>query len=149
MSKEHGFGKFLTGALIGAGLGVLLAPKKGSETRKELKEKMDELVKEIKEIDYGEVKTHLLNKVNELKEELKDLDREKALAVAKAKASQIKDKAEELLEVAKEKGTPMVEKAAKEMKEKTVEVLKEVLAKLEEEREEPVKLKPKKVAAKK
>ena len=39
--KKKGFGKFLAGALVGAGLGVLFAPKKGSETRKELKLKMD------------------------------------------------------------------------------------------------------------
>lgn len=42
--KKSGLGKFIAGAAIGAGLGILFAPKKGSETRKELKEKMDELV---------------------------------------------------------------------------------------------------------
>lgn len=37
--KKNGVGKFVLGALVGAGLGVLLAPKSGSETREELKEK--------------------------------------------------------------------------------------------------------------
>ena len=32
MSKK-GFGKFLAGASLGAGLALLFAPKKGSETR--------------------------------------------------------------------------------------------------------------------
>ena len=34
--KSNGFGTFLAGAAIGVGLGVLFAPKAGSETRKEL-----------------------------------------------------------------------------------------------------------------
>ena len=42
MSKKKGFRKFITGALVGVGLGVLFAPKKGSQTRKELKEKFIE-----------------------------------------------------------------------------------------------------------
>ena len=32
MSKS-GFGKFLLGTAVGVGIGVLVAPKKGSETR--------------------------------------------------------------------------------------------------------------------
>ena len=41
MSKKSGVGKFIAGAVLGAGLGILFAPKKGSETRKDLKEKLD------------------------------------------------------------------------------------------------------------
>ena len=58
MSKEKksGLGKFLAGAAIGAGLGILFAPKKGSETRADLKAKIEELVKQVKKIDLVEVK---------------------------------------------------------------------------------------------
>ena len=151
MSRKHGFGTLLTGALIGAGLGILFAPKEGSETRKELKNKMNNLMNQIKEIDYDEIKDHLMEKLDDLKAELKDLDKEKVLSVAKTKATQIKNKAEELIQVAKEKGTPVVEKAALEVKEKTIVVLKDVIERLEKGHEEEKELmpKPKKVATKK
>lgn len=135
MSKKCGFGTFLKGALLGATLGVLLAPKKGSETREELKQKLDELVQKLKDIDYVEVKDNLLQKVEELKEELKDLDKEKAINLAKEKATFIQKKAEEIIEIAKEKGTPIVANAAEEVKEKTILVLKDVLSRLEKEEE--------------
>ena len=46
--KKSGLGKFIAGAAIGAGLGILFAPRKGSETRAALKAKMNELVAQIK-----------------------------------------------------------------------------------------------------
>ena len=57
MSKEKksGLGKFVAGAAIGAGLGILFAPRKGSETRAILKAKMNDLVEQIKHIDIEEV----------------------------------------------------------------------------------------------
>ena len=88
MSKKKGLGKFIGGALIGAGLGVLFAPKKGSETRAELKEKLDELVGKVKEIDVDDVKAEFDKKVDEIKKELNDLDKEKVLKIAKKKGNE-------------------------------------------------------------
>ena len=132
MNKKKGFGKFLAGALLGAGLGVLFAPKKGSETRQQLKQKFDELIAKAKEVDIEEVKTTIENKVEEIKAELEDLDKEKVLKIAKKKAKDIENKTEELLNYAIDKGTPVLEKAVSAVKEKTIEVTKQVLAKLEE-----------------
>lgn len=131
--KKSGLGKFLAGAAIGAGLGVLFALKKGSETRRELKQKFDELVAKAKEIDIDEVKENIENKVEEIKAELEDLDKEKVLKIAKKKAKEIETKANELLNYAIEKGTPVLEKTASTVKEKTIEVTKQILAKLEKE----------------
>ena len=113
MSKQKkGLGKLFAGIALGAGLGVLFAPKKGSETRKELKEKIDELIAKLKDIDVKEVKENIENKIVEIKAELEDLDKEKVLKIAKEKAKKIEKKAKELVEYAVEKGTPVLESAA-------------------------------------
>jgi len=131
MSKKKGIGKLLAGVAIGAGLGVLFAPKKGSETRKELKEKIDELVKKAKDLDKDEIKEKIQNKINEIEVEIKDLDKEKVLKIAKEKAEIIKKKTSDLVKYAKDKGTPILESAAESVREKAIEVTKEVLNKLE------------------
>ena len=82
MSKK-GLGKFAVGAAIGAGLGLLFAPKKGEEIRKELKVKLDDLLKKVDEIDAEDVKNEFDTRLNVIKKELKDLDKEKALDIAK------------------------------------------------------------------
>ena len=131
MSKKSGIGKFIAGAAIGAGLGVLFAPKKGSETRAELKEKLDELVNQIKNIDLEDVKEEFDLKVEEIKKELADLDKEKVLEIAKEKGQQIKVKTQELVDLAIEKGTPILRDAADEVREKALAVVRDVEKKLD------------------
>ena len=134
MSKNDGkgFGKFLAGIGIGAGLGLLFAPKSGEETRKLLKKKIDELVDEVKKMDVNEVKDEFLTKVDEIKKGLDELDKETVLKAAKKKGNELKDKANELVELAKEKGTPVLEGIADDLKEKTISVAQGVIDKLEE-----------------
>lgn len=134
MSKKgKGLGKFIIGASVGAALGMLFAPKKGSELRADLKNKMDELIDKAKNIDVDEVKDYVNKKVTEIRVELADLDKEKALKIAKKKAKEVENKCEDLVKYTIEKGTPVLEKTAKELKKKTAGVIREVLNKLEEE----------------
>lgn len=132
MSKDNkGIGKFVMGAALGAGLGILFAPKKGSETRELLKKKMTELTNHIKNIDVEEVKEEFEKKVNEIRMELVDLDKEKVLEIAKEKCNDLKIKTQELVELAKDKGTPVLKETAKDLLETVVKVSKETIKKLD------------------
>ena len=54
--KKKGIGKFLAGAAIGGALGVLFAPKKGSESRQDLKNKATDAINGVKNADYEQIK---------------------------------------------------------------------------------------------
>ncbi len=131
MSKKSGVGKFLAGAAVGAGLGLLFAPKKGSDLRKDLKDKLNELWAKVKEIDVEEVKEDFDRRLTGIKEGLEDLDKEKVLRIAQDKANKLKEAAEDLVQLAIDKGTPVLRDAAEEVRKKAVAVTKDVLRKLE------------------
>ena len=130
-SNKHGFAKFLAGVGIGAGLGLLFAPKSGEETRRSLKKKFDEFISEVKKIDVVEVKDEFLATVEDIKSELEDLDKEKVLKIAKEKSEDIKKKTLDLVQLAKDKGTPVLEGVADDLRLKAIDVTKDVLRKLE------------------
>lgn len=131
--KKSGLGKFVLGAAVGAAVGVLFAPKKGSETRAELKVKLNELAEKAKNLKTNDVKIYIEDKIDEIKIALDELDKEKVLTFAKEKAEQINKKTDELVKYVVEKGTPVMEKTATAIKEKASLVIKDVLKRLEKE----------------
>lgn len=131
MSRRSGLGKLMLGIGIGVGAGMLLAPKKGEDLRKDLKKKIDELIEKAKQIDVKEVSDNFTNKINEFKKEIEDLDKEKVLRIAREKGEALKVKANELVNLAKEKGTPILEKTAEDVRNKAINVTKDVLRRLE------------------
>lgn len=130
MAKK-GLGKFALGAGIGAGLALLFAPKKGSDTRKDIKKKFDAFMSDIDKLTVEEIKEEFTNKIEEIKNGIEEIDKETVVKTAKKKGEELKAKAEELVELAKEKGTPVLEGVAEDLKEKTISVAKEVVNKLE------------------
>lgn len=125
---------FLTGALVGVGLGFLFAPKSGSETRKELGNKISDLWDKVRSLDADEIKEELETKLKDLETGIKELDKEKVLAYAKKKSEDLKKKASELYDKAKEAGKPVIENAVSAVKEELIKVTKEVLTRLESEK---------------
>ncbi len=99
-NKGYGYA-FLSGVFVGAAVGMLFAPKKGEELRKDLKIKGDEVYEKVASYDYSAKKEELVGKVNDFKTMVKDLDKEKVKNVSLEKLESIKGKAEDLVSSAK------------------------------------------------
>ena len=132
--KAKTVGTLLGGAAIGAGLGILFAPKKGKETRSDLKKKIDELVNKAKEVDGDDIKEYVVRKTDEIEKAIKELDKETVLNAAKKKSKEIQENATKLVEYVKEKGEPVLQDAAQAVKDKAIAATKKVLEKLEGEK---------------
>ena len=129
--RKRSLSTLFLGAAIGASLGILFAPKKGKETRKELKEKMLDLISNAKELSISDISSLVEGKITEIRHDLNDLDKEKVLSIAKEKSEVIKGKCQELVDFAIDKGTPILKDAAIDVRDKTVDVMKDVIGKLE------------------
>lgn len=128
---KKGVCKVLAGVGIGAAIGVLFAPRKGSETRKIMMDKAEDLMKKVKDIDAEEVRNEITEKIEEIKKEISELDKEKVLDIAKEKSQKITNKIAELSRLAKDKATPVIDKAIDELRDSAIKVTEEVLKKLE------------------
>lgn len=123
--------KFALGAVFGAGLGLLFAPKSGKETREAIALKVTEIFDQLKDMDMDDVKASIEDKIAEIKKGISGLEKEKVLDIAKEKGEALKAKAEELTELAKKTGKPIVKDATEAIKKSVLDMAKEVVAKLE------------------
>lgn len=133
MKKNNGLGKFAVGAIVGAGVALLFAPKTGKELRKELKVKFDEILEDIKELEMDEVKESIAKKVKEIEKDIKEFDKEKVIAKAKDQAKKIEKKAAELVKEAEKAAKPALIELTNDVKKKTIKTLKVAIDHLEKD----------------
>ena len=130
--KKSKLGALVAGIGIGAAAGMLLAPKSGEETRKDIKNKAKQIGKKVKDIDLNQVKEDLVKEFDKFKNEMKDMDKDKAMKLAKEQGTKLLAKCEDLINMAKEKSAPMIEKTGKDIKKKLSEILADASEKLSE-----------------
>lgn len=130
--KKSKLGALVAGIGIGAAAGLLLAPKSGEETRKDIQKKAKQIGKKVKDIDLNQVKEDLVKEFDKFKNEMKDMDKDKAMKLAKEQGTKLLAKCEDLITMAKEKSVPMIEKTGKDIKKKLSEMLADASEKLSE-----------------
>ena len=89
-------GKFIAGVGIGTVIGMLLAPKKGSELRQDLKDKSQELYDKAQNMTKEDIETLVNNTIEEIKQPIEEFDLDEFKEATGAKLSNLKDKLEQL-----------------------------------------------------
>lgn len=117
MSKS-GLGKFIIGACIGVGIGLLVASKPGKETREDIKKKFKELEDKFRELDLTELKDGAIEKLDALKLKISNLDSEQVADFTKEKISDIKNGLVELTKSVKRKSVPVIKRIVDDISQK-------------------------------
>lgn len=89
-------GKFIAGLGIGAAVGMLFAPKKGSELRDELKEKSSKAYDSAKNMTKEDVQELLNKSIDEIKRAIDEFDMDEFKETTGQKLAEVKAKLEDL-----------------------------------------------------
>lgn len=118
----------LTGGIVlGGTLGVLFAPRKGSETREKIKLTFVNLKNKVSKIEEEDIKYYIEKKLNEIDDDIEVL--EGTLEFKKAK--KVIKKINKLIDYTTKKGYDEFEDLITELKEKASEISEEILTNLE------------------
>lgn len=115
------------GTLIGGTLGVLFAPRKGSETRELIKDSISEMKNKLSNISKKDVKRYVERKLDEIEIELARLDAENEFKKAKRQAKKVSKKITKLMNYTKKKGLYEFENLVDDLKEKANTISEEIL----------------------
>ncbi len=122
----------LTGGIVlGGTLGVLFAPRKGSETREKIKLTFVNLKNKVSKIEEEDIKYYIEKKLNEIDDDIEVLEGTLEFKKAKKQAKKIIKKINKLIDYTTKKGYDEFEDLITDLKEKASEISEEILTNLE------------------
>lgn len=122
----------LTGGIVlGGTLGVLFAPRKGSETRKKIKLTFVNLKNKVSKIEEEDIKYYIEKKLNEIDDDIEVLEGTLEFKKAKKQAKKVIKKINKLIDYTTKKGYDEFEDLITDLKEKASEISEEILTNLE------------------
>ena len=122
----------LTGGIVlGGTLGVLFAPRKGSETREKIKLTFVNLKNKVSKIEEEDVRYYIEKKLNEIDDDIEILEGTLEFKKAKRQAKKVIKKINKLIDYTTKKGYEEFEDLITDLKEKASEISEEILTNLE------------------
>ena len=122
----------LTGGIVlGGTLGVLFAPRKGSETREKIKLTFVNLKNKVSKIEEEDIKYYIEKKLKEIDDDKEVLEGTLEYKKAKKQAKKVIKKINKLIDYTTKKGYDEFEDLITELKEKASEISEEILTNLE------------------
>lgn len=119
------------GIVIGGTLGVLFAPRKGSETREKIKLTFVNLKNKVSKIEEEDIKYYIEKKLNEIDDDIEVLEGTLEFKKAKKQAKKVIKKINKLIDYTTKKGYDEFEDLITDLKEKASEISEEILTNLE------------------
>ena len=122
----------LTGGIVlGGTLGVLFAPRKGSESREKIKLTFVNLKNKVSKIEEEDIKYYIEKKLNEIDDDIEVLEGTLEFKKAKKQAKKVIKKINKLIDYTTKKGYDEFEDLITDLKEKASEISEEILTNLE------------------
>lgn len=122
----------LTGGIVlGGTLGVLFAPRKGSETREKIKLTFVNLKNKVSKIEEEDIKYYIEKKLNEIDDDIEVLEGTLEFKKAKKQAKKVIKKINKLIDYTTKKSYDEFEDLITDLKEKASEISEEILTNLE------------------
>lgn len=117
----------MSGAIVGGTLGVLFAPRKGSETRSLIKNKIADIKNKVSVTTKESIKEYIDKKLDEIDKEVAKLEITTEYKKAKRQAKKIIKKINKLSKYAKRKSIEGFEDLVSELKEMASDISEEIL----------------------